>query len=307
MALSENGSDMVMPVQPLYGNNGGFGGYGYPVAYPVAPYYGGNNSGFGGGDWGSWIIIFLFAMMFGGFGGGFGMGGFGGMNGMYGMFPWLLASNANSDNIVQGGFNQAATASTLAGLQNSITTGFSNAEVASCNRAMDAMQTAYGNQIASMNQSFANSQALDSRLDSLNMGLQNCCCENRASIADLNYTVAQEACDDRAAVNTALRDVLTANTASTQRILDQLCADKIDAKNEKIADLERQLTMANLAASQVAQTARIETNNSVTADALYTRLTQCPIPSQPVYGSQPIFTCPNNNNGCGCGCGGNNF
>lgn len=285
MALNENGSDLVMPVQPLYGN-GGYGGY--PLAYPVN--YGGNG-GFGG-DW-SWIIIlFLFACMGGGFGGFGGMGGFGG-----GMFPWLLASNANSDNLVQGGFNQAATASTLSGLQNSITTGFSNAEVAACNRAIDSMQTAYNNQIASMNQSFANSQALDSRLDALNMGLQNCCCENRASIADLKYTVATEACADRNAVSNALRDVLTANTASTQRILDQLCADKIDAKNEKIADLERQLTMANLAASQTAQTSRILADNAAQTVALEQYLNPAPVPAYAVQ--NPNCCAPNF--GCGCG------
>ena len=264
------------------------------MVMPVAPYYGGNGNGngglFGGGD--GWLaILFLFALM------GGGMGGFGGFGG--GMFPWLFASNANTDNNVNAGFNQAATAGSLAGINSAITSGFANAETAACNRAMDAMQTSYNNQIASMNQSFANSQALDSRLDTIAMNLQNCCCENRANIADLKYTVATEACADRAAVNDALRDVLTANTASTQRILDQMCQDKIDAKNEKIADLERQLTMANLAASQVAQTSAI-------VNQTYDRLSTCPVGTVPVYGEQPIFSCPNNN-GCGCGCNGGNF
>ena len=98
-----------------------------------------------------------------------------------------------------------------------------------------------------MNQSFA-----------IQSSLQNCCCENRQSIADLKYTLAQEACADRAAVTDALRDVLTANAANTQRILDQMCSDKIDAKNEKISELQRELQMAQLSASQVSQTAAIE-------------------------------------------------
>ena len=277
---SENGSDIVMPVQPM-NNYGGYGG------------------GFGCGGDATWLLIlFLFAAM-----GGWGNGGFGGFGGGSGsVYPYLLANN--TDNLVTGGFNQAATAAALGDLQNSVTTGFSNAEVAGCNRAMDAMQTAYGNQIASMNQNFANQQDLDGKLSAMEMALQNCCCENRAGLADLKYTVATEACADRAAVGNALRDVLEANTASTQRILDQMCQDKIDSKNEKIADLERQLTMANLTASQTAQTAALRAGQVEEVDALYNRLSQCPIPSEPVYGRQPIFTCGcGNNNGCGCGCG----
>jgi len=87
-------------------------------------------------------------------------------------------------------------------------------------------------------------------MNTIAMSQQNCCCENRAAVADLKYTVATEACADRAAVTNALRDVLEANSASTQRILDQMCQDKIDQKNERIAELQNQLTLANLAASQ---------------------------------------------------------
>ena len=78
-----------------------------------------------------------------------------------------------------------------------------------------------------------------------------------AATADLKYTVATEACADRSAISDALRDVLTANTASTQRILDQLCQDKIDEKNDQIAMLRQQVQMQNLAASQQAQNAFI--------------------------------------------------
>jgi hypothetical protein len=138
----------------------------------------------------------------------------------------------------------------------------------------------------------------------VNNSLQNCCCENRLGLANLGSDIAREACADRAAVNDALRDVIAANTASTQRILDQMCNDKIDAKNEKIADLERQLTMANLAASQTAQNAFISQGLTNEVDALYNRLSNCPVPTVPVYGRQPIFTCGNNG---GCGCGSNGF
>lgn len=274
--MTENGNSngLVMPVSPLYGGNGG--GWG---------------SGFGGDGW--WVILFLFALM-GNWGGGFG-GGFGGGNN--GFTPYYLANN--TDNGVQRGFDTATITSQLNGIQTSLCNGFSNAEVAACNRAMDSMQTAYTNQIASMNQRFADSQALAGQLNGLAMGLQNCCCENRAAVADLKYTVATEACADRATVNEALRDVLAANTASTQRILDQLCQDKIDSKNEKIAELQNQLNMASLRESQTAQNAFISQGFSNEVDQLYNRLSNCPVPTVPVYGRQPIFSCQQNT-GCGC-------
>lgn len=124
-------------------------------------------------------------------------------------------------------------------------------------------------------------------------------CDNKLATANLGADIAREACSDRQAVNEGVRDILANQTASVQRILDQLCQDKIDAKNEKIADLERQLTMANLAASQTAQNAFIQQGFSNEVDALYNRLNSCPVPSTPVYGRTPIFTC--NNSGCGCG------
>jgi len=114
----------------------------------------------------------------------------------------------------------------------------------------------------------------------------------------LKYTVATEACADRAAITNALRDVLEANSASTQRILDQICADKIDAKNEKIAELQNQLTMANLAASQNAQTAAILANNEAQTAALEQYLS--PVP-RPAYLVQNPNCCGNYyTSSCGC-------
>lgn len=248
------------------------------------------NNGFGGfGGDGIWLIVlFLFAAM-GGWGGNFGNNG--GANG------WALASN--TDNLITNGFNQAATANALSSIQNSMNTGFSNAEIAGCNRAMDAMQTAYENQIADLNRSFAAQTANTAALNGIQAQLAQCCCDNRSAIADLKYTVATEACADRNAISNALRDVLTANTASTQRILDQMCSDKIDAKNEKIADLERQLTMANLAASQGAQTSRILADNAAQTAALEQYLAPTPRPAWLVQNPN----CCSTNYGCGCGAG----
>lgn len=262
MALTDE--NMVMPVTPMYGQ----GGYG----------------GFGGGDW-SWIIVlFLFALMGGGFGNGF--GGFGGD----GAFPWLLNGQAGINANTNAGFDNAAIGSQLNGIQNTLSTGFSGLEVQNCNRTIDQMQ-----------QSFNDSMNLNNRLFDMQMAQQSCCCENRAGLADLKYTIATEACADRAAVSDALRDVLAANTASTQRVLDQLCQDKIDAKNDTIAQLRQELMFARGQASQDVQTARILQGQTAEVDALYDRLSNCPVPSTPVYGRTPIFTCQNN-----CGCAGYN-
>jgi len=251
---STNGNGIVMPVSPM--GNSGWG------------------NGFGGDGW--WVILFLFALM--------GNNGFGGWGGNDAAMPYFYNTQTQTD--VNRGFADAALASQLSSLQSSVNNGFSNAEVAACGRAMDAM-----------NQRFADTAALSTQLNNLSMGLQNCCCENRSSIADLKYAVAQEACADRAAVNEALRDVLTANTASTQRILDQMCQDKIDAKNEKIADLQNQLTMAQLAASQNLQTSQLLADNAAQTAALEQYLAPTPRPAYVVQNPN----CCQQNYGCGCG------
>jgi len=258
MAITNGNSDIVMPVSPM----GGVGGFG----------------GFGGGDWGSLIVLFLICACFGGFGNGFGFGG----GGAEGTFPWLLAANQNTGSLVTSGFDHAATQAQLGDIQSAITSGFASAEVAGCNRAMDAMQTAYNNQIATMNQTFANQQALNAQLGGIEMQLQNCCCENRANIADLKYTVATEACADRQAVNDALRDVIASNTANTQRILDQLYQDRLSDKNDQILALQNQVNMLSLSASQTAQTAQLIADNTAQTQYIVNRVAPYPIPAYTV-------------------------
>ncbi len=164
----------------------------------------------------------------------------------------------------------------FAGVNQAIANGFAQSEI-----------SANARQMADMNQNFA-----------MQSSLQNCCCENRAGLADLKYTVATEACADRNAIATALRDVLEASNASTQRILDTMCQDKIDAKNETIAMLRQQLQMAELAASQGAQTAQILANNEAQTAALERYLAPTPIPA---YMVQNPNCCGNMNYSCGCG------
>ena len=271
MAFTDENSGMVMPVAPMCGNgNGGFGGF--------------------GNDWGWIILLLLFAGGgWGGFGGGFGNGA------MSYDFPWLMTGqqniNANTNNgfrdamindgitSIRDGINGLSTqlCGTTSDLQMALANGFSGVEAGANARQIADMQNMFGIQSA----------------------LQNCCCENRSNIADLKYTVATENCADRAALADGVKDIIASNVASTQRILDQLCADKIDSKNEKIAELQNQLNMATLRESQIAQNAFISQGFSNEVDALYTRLSNCPVPSVPVYGKQNIFTC--GGNGCGCG------
>ena len=192
--------------------------------------------------------------------------GFGGNQGSYGVSEQI-----------QSGFDQSAIMGGLNGLTSAVTNGFAGAEISRANQAMNVAN----------------------QMNTIAMALQNGFCQNAASSADLKYTVATEACADRNAIGSALRDVLEANNAATQRILDQMCQDKIDAKNEQIANLQQQLAMANLAASQTAQTAQILADNNRQTVALEQYLNPAPIPAYVVQNPN----CCSQNYGYGCGCG----
>ena len=274
---SENTS-FQMPVVPAYG-----GGYG-------------NNGGCGfGGDW-AWILLLL--VLGGGWGmGGFGMGGMmwpmmmGGMGGGFGLdylYPWLNNSQHISD-----GFRDQNLQTSIAGLQNSVTSGFGDVQLGIaginqtiCNGFSQAEIAANGRQMANMQQGF-----------SIQSAIQGGFAQNAAGTADLKYTIATEACADRAAV-----------TAGIQTVLDKLCQLELDnyksqleSKNDTIAQLRSDLQYARGQASQDVQTARILAGQTAEVDALYNRLNNCPVPSTPVYGRQPIFTC---NGGCNGSCNG---
>ena len=254
MALSENGGGMYMPVAPVYG--GGFGG---------------GNGGFGDNGW--WIIL-LFLV----FGGAWGRGGFGGGGGMGGggdLYPWINNSEHISD-----GFRDQMLQTSVYGIGDRITTGFGDVQNALCNG------------FAGVNAAITNAQMNSiQQIYGVQSALQNCCCENRAGLADVKYTIATEACATR-----------SANSANTQAILDKLCQLELDGYKREADALRQQLSDAKFAASQAAQNTFIQKGFSDEVDALYNRLSNCPVPSTPVYGRTPIFTC--NNNGCGCGCGG---
>lgn len=234
-------------------------GDGSGMVMPIAPMNnGGFGSGFGGDGW--WVIL-LFLLLIGNNGWGNGFGGNGDL------YPWM-----NQAELTNGGFQNSMLNDNIT----SIRDGVQGISTQLCNSFANVETAANARQMANMQQGF-----------DLSTQLANCCCENRLASADLKYTIATENCADRQALNDGV-----------QKILDQLCQDKIDAKNDTIAQLRQELIFARGQASQDVQTAELRANNAVTANELLNEMRSCPIPAQPVYGSQPIFTC---NGGCNCG------
>lgn len=283
------------------------------MVMPVAPMYGGNNGGFGngfGGDW-AWIILLL---LLGWGNNGWGGNGFGG--GFGGDYPWLANGQQNIMTNTNNGFRDAmindgitSIRDGISGLSTQLCNCCGDVQMALTNGFAGVEQGANARQIANMQQAFNAQTAVTQGMNDIGMSLQNCCCENRAGLADLKYTVATENCADRTAAYQNTRDIIDSQTRGTQAILDKLCQleldgvkAQVDAKNDRISELQTQLNMANLSASQTAQNAFIAQGFANEVDQLYTRLSNCPVPSVPVYGKQNIFTCPGNN-GCGCGCG----
>lgn len=262
------------------------------MVMPVAPMYGGNNGGFGDlGGSGWWILLLFLLIGNNGWGGGFG-GGFDG-----GLYPWMNQSNQINggfrDQMIDGSINQIQ--SGINGISTQLCNGFAGVNASISNAAAQAEIAANGRQMANMNQMYG-----------LQSQFADCCCENRLGLADLKYTVATENCADRTQALQNTRDIIDSQTRSTQAILDKLCALELDGVKTQLAQAQReniglqnQLNMATFAASQVDQTAQLRASQATTANQLVAELRSCPIPSQPVYGNQPIFTCGGSN--CGCG------
>lgn len=286
-------------VKAIVGNNN---------PYPM--YGNGFGNGFGGDSGWLWFIIIL-AMMNGGWGFG---GGFGGGVGMDAMYPWLSNGQKEIMNNTNDGFNSLHISNQIEGVRDgvngltnqlcnstasvtqAINTGFANAETSANARQIADMQQAFNSQIATL-QGF----------NTLGSQFADCCCANRLATCQTQNIIQNEGNATRFADANNTRDIITNATSNTQAILDKLCQLELDgvkaqveAKNDKIADLQRELSMADLRASQTAQNAFISQGFANEVDQLYNRLNNCPVPSTPVYGRTPIFTC-NNNGGCGCG------
>lgn len=273
----------------------------------------GNNSGWGG-NMGEWILGIIALGMLGNGGWGFG-GGFGGAGamGMY-EFPWLLAGqqgiNTNTNNGFDtlhlsnqiegirdavGGISNAICNST-ASINSNVSNGFYNSEIAAANR-----------QMANMNQNFNNQISTLQGFNGLQKSLDTCCCENRLATCQTQNTIISEAANNRFADANNTRDIIESANRNSQAILDKLCQLELDnlktqleAKNDLIGQLRQENLYARGQASQTEQTALLRENNAIVANQLVSELRSCPIPSQPVYGNQPIFTCNGYNTGCGC-------
>ena len=205
------------------------------MVMPVAPMYGGNNGGFGnsfGGDWG-WIILLLL-LAGGGWGNGFG-GGFGGFgNMMLGYdFPWLLTGQQNINSNTNNGFRDAMLNDNITSVRDSLYS-LSNQL---CNCCGD-MQMALANGFAGVEQG-ANARQMANMQTSFNLQSQlaDCCCENRLGIANLGADIAREACATRTNDTQNTQAILNVVNGGIQSIKDQICQDKIDSKNDTIAQL----------------------------------------------------------------------
>ena len=238
---------------------------------PVAPAYNGNAGGFGDFGGGGWWILLLFILL--GNGGWGGNGGFGGG----GLYPWMNQAEITTNGFQNSMLNDGVTSirDGVTGLSAQLCSCCSDMQMALANTQSSITQQMYSNELASLNRSFA---------------------EQTANTAGFNG-VQSSLCDIRYGNATNTRDIIESQTRGTQAILDKLCALEIDNYKRENDQLRTQLNMANLAASQTAQTAEIRTSQATVANQLVNELRSCPIPSQPVYGNTPIFSC---NSGCGC-------
>ena len=246
-------------------------GSGTNFTMPVQP-YGGNGYGgdFFGGN-GAWWLIVLLLFANNGWGNGFGFGGGG------------MMTNVNND--VQRGFDQSAIMGSLNGITGAISNGFANAEISRCNAQTNVLQT----------------------LNNLGMSLQNCCCENRAGLADLKYTVATENCADRTALSEGLTNMMMANNANTQAIvnatnagiqtvMDKICQLELAGKDQQIANLTAALNDANRRAESKDEIAQIMAGQRALANEVEQYVLPTPRPAYVVQNPN----CCTQNFGCGC-------
>lgn len=255
---------------------------GVPMTMPVQPANTGNNGGgFGWGGDGAWFLIILFLFAFCGWGNG-GFGGFGGGFGGNGaaLQGALTRADINDGfalNNLQSGINaiQQGICDATYALNEAIRNGFSNVQSLICN---------LGSQLA------------------------QCCCDIRAAVQDVKYEMAQNTCTITNQMSMNTRDVIDNQNSNTRAILDWLCQEKIDAKNEKIAEQAAQIQALQLQASQTAQNATLmAAMDANTAQIIRRTGNDCPIPAYvvqpPAQVTFPTNCCGQfNGGGWGNGC-----
>lgn len=195
---------------------------------------GGGRNGLLGGD-GAWWIIILFLFVFCGWGGN----GWSGNRGWQGtaMDGYVLTSDfANIERKIDGVNNGLcdgfyAQAQLINGTQMQMANGFAQAELSRSNQQAALMQMLY---------TMSSQQA-------------DCCCKTQTAIQGVNYNIATQACDTRNTIQTGIRDVIENQNANARAVLDALTAQRIEAKDEKIAAQNQTIFGLQLAASQAAQ------------------------------------------------------
>lgn len=240
-------NNMVMPVSPMYGNGGGFGGM--------------------GNDWGWIILLLLFA------GGGWG-NGFGGNDNIY---PWMNQSNQIND-----GFRDSMINNSVTGIQNAVTSGFGDVQTALCggfagvNASINGVQSGitgqmYSDTIADLERSFATQTAISNGISGLSSQMAQCCCDNRLATCQTQNLIASESAATRLAIQ-----------EQTQAILDKMCQQEIDNLKGQVVALQNQVNMQNLAASQAQQTAALIADNTAQTQYIVNRVAPYPIPAYTV-------------------------
>ena len=248
MALTDE--NMVMPVSPMYGGNGGgFGGF--------------------GNDWGWIILLLLFA------GGGWG-GGFGGANNFAAdgamLYPWM-----NQSNQMQEGFNSQMLNSNVGNIQNAITSGFGDVQTALCggfagvNASVNGVQNGitaqmYNNTIADLERSFSAQTANTQAINGIQSQLSQCCCDNRLATVQTQNVVQAEGAATRLAIQ-----------EQTQAILDKMCQQEIDYLKSQNLELQNRVNMQALMASQTAQTAALVADNTAQTQYIVNRVAPYPM------------------------------
>ena len=154
----------------------------------------------------------------------------------------------------------------FSGVNQNMSNGFMNAELSRCNQQAALMQ----------------------QLNNMQMQQANCCCDTREAIQGVNYNLATQACDTRNTIQNATRDIVDNQNCNARAILDALTAQRIEAKDAKIAEQNQQIFAAQLAASQAAQNAY-----------LVNQLKPCPIPAYLVQ--NPSCCYGTATTACGCG------
>lgn len=242
----------------------------------------GNRNGDGWGDGnGWWVLIILFAL----FGwGGRGFGGYGNEGGNCGCGTPATCAD------LQRGFDNQGVTNKLNGLENGICSlGYDQlAQMNGINQ--NITQTGFGIQNAITQMGIANMQDTNA----LSRQLADCCCENRAAIAQVRYDMATDTCAITTAISNAARDITDNANANYRALHDEFVAFRIAQKDEKIAEQQSLINSLNLAVSQRNQN-----------DYLISQLRPCPVPS---YNVPNPFCCNNggynnfNNNCGGCNC-----